>query len=124
MVICFEPSSGFTSVKRQIQEMFAKKSRAIDNISSTKEAFVQYMRKAIYQGVCVCVWRQALATQPTLPCQSDYEWVPFSTSLLQTKDICYESARLDVQGDVNVLKQICHVQHCAIVREIVFEYKR
>ena len=97
MVICYDQTSSLTSVNRQRQEVFVKKTKAIDSIPPTKAALVQHVKRAIYQGVCI--WRQTLVTQPALPCPLNWgwkqedTWVPYWTSLPQAKDICYELIR-------------------------------
>ena len=95
VVLCYDRTSTLTRVNTLRQELFAKKSRLLENIPPTQAALCQHIKRAVYQGVFI--WGQTLVAEPILPSVSnwgwrldDQGWTPYWTSLPQAKDICYE----------------------------------
>ena len=98
MVLLYDCTSNLTKVNEARQELFAKKSRTLDNIPPTQEALLQHTKHAILQGVSV--WGQCCSKELAFPCPSDWgwhrtdnSWAPKWTNLPQVKDACYELIR-------------------------------
>lgn len=96
VILLYDRTSSLTSVNKQRQELFSKKSKNLESIPPTQAALLQHVKRAIYQGAYV--WCQTLLTQPMLPSPTDWgwkldenqNWTPYWTSLPQAKDTCYE----------------------------------
>ena len=95
VVLLYDRTSNLTKVNEARQELFAKKSRTLENIPPTQEALLQHTKRAVLQGGFV--WGQSSSKQLDIPCPSnwgwyrdDNSWSPKWTTLPQVKDACYE----------------------------------
>ncbi len=61
-VLLYDRTSSHDSVNQARKQLFTQKGRAIDGISPTQAALIQYTKRAAYQaGHC---WAQMLVTAP------------------------------------------------------------
>lgn len=98
MVLLYDRTSNLTRVNEARQELFAKKSRTLDNIPPTQEALLQHTKRALLQGGFF--WGQCCLKEQVIPTPSGWgwyrdenSWLPKWTNLPQVKDACYELIR-------------------------------
>lgn len=95
VVLMYDRTCGLSKVNEARQHLFARRSRALENIPPTQAALKQHALRAAYQGGHV--WGQVLQKKPTLPSPADWgwdrsdgSWIPRWTTISQAQDACYE----------------------------------
>lgn len=71
--LLYDRTSSFVSVNDGRQYLFTKKNRAMDGIPPSQAAFVQHVKRGVYQAGYV--WRQCLSLQQILPNPSSWGWI-------------------------------------------------
>ena len=66
VVLLYDRTSNLTKVNEARQELFAKKSRTLENIPPTQKALLQHTKRAVLQGGFV--WGQSSSKQLDIPC--------------------------------------------------------
>ena len=94
VVLMYSRTSDLSRVNDARKQLFAQKSRSLENIPPTQAALVQHLKRVCYQCNCrnVC-----LSPDPQLPDPSGWgltnvstEWQPFWTTLTEASKSCYE----------------------------------
>lgn len=95
IVLLYSRTSTALTVNEARQELFSKKSRAIENILPTQDALLQHKKCAVHQAGHV--WESALIAKPQIPSRQEWcwrregsEWKPVWTVLPQVQESCYE----------------------------------
>ncbi|KAG0714105.1 LINE-1 retrotransposable element ORF2 protein [Chionoecetes opilio] len=93
VVLMYDRTSDTMEVNDARKQLFAHKSRALENIPPTQAALQQHIKRASLQGNC---WNQTLVLNPELPIPSDWGWTkeasgwqPLWTTLPSAKS-CHE----------------------------------
>ena len=76
VVLMYSRTSDLSRVNDARKQLFAQKSRSLENIPPTQAALVQHLKRAFYQ--CNC-WNMCLSADPQLPDPSDWGWTKVST---------------------------------------------
>ncbi|KAG0718626.1 hypothetical protein GWK47_052074 [Chionoecetes opilio] len=71
VVLMYDRTSDTMEVNDARKQLFAHKSRALENIPPTQAALQQHIKRASLQGNC---WNQTLVLNPELPIPSDWGW--------------------------------------------------
>ncbi|KAG0720473.1 hypothetical protein GWK47_048455 [Chionoecetes opilio] len=94
VVLMYDRTSGPMEVNDARKQLFAHKSRALENIPPTQAALQQHIKRASLQGNC---WNQTLVLNPELPIPSDWGWTkeasgwqPLWTTLPEASKSCHE----------------------------------
>ena len=94
VVLMYSRTSDLSRVNGARKQLFAQKSRSLENIPPTQAALEQHLKRARYQ--CNC-WNMCMSHDPQLPDSSDLgwtkastEWQPFGTTLPEASKSCYE----------------------------------
>ena len=97
VVLLYDRTSGLVQVNDARKQLFAQKSRSLENIPPTYAALREHIKRASYQANC---WNQALTPNPELPSPTDWGWrkdteglQPFWTTLPEAAESCYELIR-------------------------------
>ena len=95
VVLLYSRASAALTVNESRQELFSKKSRAIENIPPTRAALLQDTKCAVYQARHV--WGSVLIAKPQIPSPQEWcwqreesEWKPVWTVLPQVQESCCE----------------------------------
>ena len=95
VVLMYDKACGQVKVNDTRQHLFARQSRALENIPPTQAALKQHALRAVYQGGHV--WGNTLQKEPQLPNpdawgweQKDGSWKAKWTTLGQAQEACYE----------------------------------
>ena len=72
VVLMYDRASDIREVNDTRKQLFAHKSRALDNIPSTQAALQQHIKRASLQANCL---NQTLVLNPDLPSPSDCGWI-------------------------------------------------
>ena len=72
VVVMYDKSSQSSNVNEARLQLFAKKSRSLENIPPTKAALEQHVRRAALQANC---WEQMFEPSPTLPQPDKCGWI-------------------------------------------------
>lgn len=96
VVLMYDKTCGLTKVNEARQHLFARRSRALENIPPTNAALQQHALRATYQGGHL--WGQVLQKDPHLPSpknwgweqSADSSWKPKWTTIAQAQEACYE----------------------------------
>ena len=95
VVLLYSRTSTALTMNEARQELFSKKSRAIENIPPTQAALLQHTKRAAYQAGHV--WGTALIAKPQIPSPQEWgwrregnEWKPVWTVLPQAQESCCE----------------------------------
>ena len=95
VIIMYNRTSECTDLDSAHKFLFTKKSRQLELLPPTSNAFMQHVKRTIYQAVHC--WGQCLQSQPIKhdPSQwgwskNDDEWNPVWTTLPQVSQICSE----------------------------------
>ena len=93
--LLYDKTCQLTQVNVARQHLFARRSRASENIPPTQAALKQHILRTAYQAGHV--WGQSLQKEAILPSpanwgwhQSDGSWKPKWTTIGQAQDMCYE----------------------------------
>ena len=97
VVLLYDRTSDLVQVNDARKQLFAQKSRSLENIPPTYAALREHIKRASYQANC---WNQALTPNPELPSPTDWGWrkdteglQPFWTTLPEAAESCYELIR-------------------------------
>ena len=72
VVLLYSRTSTALTVNEARQEIFSKKSRAIENIPPTQAALLQLTKRAVYQAGHV--WGSSLIAKPQIPSPQEWGW--------------------------------------------------
>ena len=78
VVLMYDLASDIREVNDARKQLFAHKSRALDNIPPTQAALQQHTKRASLQANC---WNQTLVLNPELPSPSDCGWTKEASGL-------------------------------------------
>ena len=99
VVLMYSRTSDLSRINNARKQLFAQKSRSLENIPPTQAALEQHLKRARYQ--CNC-WNMCLSPDPQLPDPSDWgwtkvstEWQPFWNTLPEASKSCYELIHCD-----------------------------
>ena len=76
VVLMYSRTSDLSRVNDARKQLFAQKSRSLENIPPTQAALEQHLKRARYQ--CNC-WNMCLSPDPQLPDPSNWGWTKVST---------------------------------------------
>jgi len=71
-ILMYERTSSCCSIDEARMALFTKRNRTMFTIPPTRGALLQHAKRAVYQGGHT--WGQLFATNPVLPCPSDWGW--------------------------------------------------
>ena len=95
IVILYDRTSDCVNLNAARKQLFTKKSRTLDNLPPTSDAFLMHVKRAVYQAAHC--WSHSLQKQ--LPvhdpatwgwCKSDEKWTPVWMTLPEVSDTCRE----------------------------------
>jgi len=72
-ILLYNRTSSLGDINEARCELFVKRGKGMEEIPPTKDALIQHIRRAIYQGGHC--WGQALKVAPDLPSPADWGWV-------------------------------------------------
>ena len=94
VVLMYDRTCDIMKINDARKQLFAHKSRALDNIAPTQAALQQHIKRASLQANC---WNQTLVLNPELPSPSDWGWTkeasgwqPLWTTLPEAPKSCHE----------------------------------
>ena len=72
-ILLYNRTSSQLNIDEARLELFTKKGRGMEQIPPTKDALVQHLKRAVYQGGHC--WGQALVVAPKMPSPTDWGWM-------------------------------------------------
>jgi len=73
IIIMYDRTSECTNLDAARKHLFTKKSKLLESLPPTSDAFMQHVKRAVYQArIC---WSQCLEKNPVQPDPSDWGWV-------------------------------------------------
>ncbi len=106
--LLYNHTSSQINIDQARLELFTKKGRGMEQIPPTKDALVQHLKRAVYQGgQC---WGQALEVAPNMPSPTDWGWMnpgdgrPFWSNLKQASQSILELLPGALQMQKSLLK--------------------
>ena len=72
-ILLYDRTSSQLDVNLARLELFTKKGKGMEQIPPTKDALVQHLKRAVYQGGHC--WGQALEVAPEMPSPTDWGWM-------------------------------------------------
>ncbi|KAG0701433.1 hypothetical protein GWK47_025308 [Chionoecetes opilio] len=119
VVLMYDRTSDTMEVNDARKQLFAHKSRALENIPPTQAALQQHIKRASLQGNC---WNQTLVLNPELSIPSDWGWTketsgwqPLWTTLPEASKSCPRTDPLRLQEGMYRPLQVhqgCTQVHC------------
>lgn len=95
IVILYDRTSDCDSLNAARKQLFTKKSRTLDNLPPTSDAFILHVKRAVYQAVHCwshCLQKQLPLHDPALWgwCKDEDRWSPVWMTLPEVSDTCRE----------------------------------
>ena len=95
VIVMYDRTSECIDLDTARRHMFTKKSKSLESLPPTSDAFKQHVKRTVYQAIHC--WGQCLDKQCNLPCPSDWgwtkdgdDWIPMWMTLPEVSLICSE----------------------------------
>ncbi|KAG5863643.1 hypothetical protein JTB14_032329 [Gonioctena quinquepunctata] len=69
--VLYDKTTPFSSTNQIRKELFCQKNQAMENLPPTEDAFLQHIRRAVYQAG---IWTTSTQTQQVIPPPHDFAW--------------------------------------------------
>jgi len=95
VIIMYDRTSDCSDLNSARKQLFTKKSKTLESLPPTSNAFLQHIRRAVYQSAHA--WEMCLNKQPILPdpalwgwTKDGTRWVPLWMTIPEVSQICSE----------------------------------